>query len=80
MNTELVLDTNRTSLKHHRKYANDNRFTDLAEIIVTEISNSKYPTFKLMLVTTGHIKIHGLHHYKDGMNMLLKHVDMMLKK
>ena len=35
--------------------------------------------YKLVIVTTGHIKIHELHHYKDGMKMLLKHVDMMLK-
>ena len=35
---------------------------------------------KLVLVTTRHIKIHGLNHYKDGMIMLLKHVDMMLKR
>ena len=32
----------------------------------------------LVLVITGHIKIQGLHHCKDGMKMLLKHVDMML--
>ena len=41
MNTELLLETNRTCSKHHGKYANDNRFTDLAEIIKSQkISNS----------------------------------------
>ena len=34
----------------------------------------------LVLVTTGHIKIHGLDHCKVGMNILLKHTDMMLKR
>ena len=33
----------------------------------------------LMLVTTELIKIQGLHPCKDGMEMLLKHVDMISK-
>ena len=33
----------------------------------------------LVLVTIELIKIQDLHHCKDGMKILLKHVDMMLK-
>ena len=38
------------------------------------------PLHKLDALTKGHIKINGLHHWKYGMIMLLKHVDMMLKR
>ena len=55
--------------------------TDLGKITKSQKSATSSSTLhKLVLVTTRHIKIHGLHHYKDGMNMILKHVDMMLKR
>ena len=36
------------------------------------------PLHELDALTTGHIKIHGWHQCKDGMEMLKTHVDIML--
>ena len=36
------------------------------------------PLHKLDALTTGHIKIHGLHPYKHGMKIILKQVDIMI--
>ena len=55
--------------------------TDLEKITKSQKSATSSSTLdKLVLVTKRHIKMHGLHHFKDGMNMLLKHIDMMLKR
>ena len=55
--------------------------TDLAKFTKSQKSaTSSSILHKLVLVTTRHMKIHGLHYCKDGMNMLLKRVDMMLKR
>src|SRR4051812_47531583 len=81
MNTELRLETTRTCSKHHGKCANDNRFTDLAEIIkLHKSATASTLLHKLDALTTRHIRIHGLRHCKDGMHILLKLVDMMLKR
>ena len=55
--------------------------TDLAKFIKSQKSATSSSTLcKLVLVTTRHIKIHGLHHYKDGINMFLKHVKRQISK
>ena len=55
--------------------------TDLEKITKSQKSATSSSTLdKLVLVTTRHIKIHGLTLYKDGMKMLLYHVDMMPKR
>ena len=55
--------------------------TDLAKNTRSQKSATSSRTLcKLVLVTTSCIKIEGWHHFKDGMKMLLKHVDMILKR
>ena len=55
--------------------------SDLAEITKSlKLATTSTLLCMLVLVTTGHIKMHELHHYNDGMKMLLNHVDMMLKR
>ena len=51
--------------------------------MIRQIQHSKTvtasgPLHELVALTTGHIKIHGWNHCKDGMKILLKHVDIML--
>ena len=55
--------------------------TDLEKITKSQKSATSSSTLdKLVLVTTRHIKIHGFTLCKDGMKMLLYHVDMMPKR
>ena len=52
----------------------------MASFSIDKTLTASSPLHNLDALTTGDIEVHGLHPCKAGMIMLLKNIDMMLKR